>query len=102
MTHVTLYEQLKAAVSAGSEDDVNQLLTRENINDLHEYFCEESLKSQTVCNCCEVLLKEPLEQENTSLVRLLLEHEAYPPEDICASGYQYNHTLTTPLKGYQK
>ena len=60
MTHVTLYEQLKAAVSAGSEDDVNQLLTRENINDLHEYFCEESLKSQTVCRCCAVLLKEPL------------------------------------------
>ena len=44
------------------------------------------------------IAKRAAEQKNASLVRLLLEHGAYPPENICASGYKYNHTRTTPLK----
>ena len=32
------------------------------------------------------------------MLRLLLEHGAYPSEEICAVGYHYNHTRSTPLQ----
>ena len=98
MISLATHEKLKAAVISGTEDDVCELLTRERISDIHGYFCAESPKHLAVCNNCEALLSEPLQQKNSSMLRLLLGHGAYPSDEICAVGFQYNHTRSASLK----
>ena len=98
MDRLITYEKLKRTVSSGSDDDVELLLTRERISDIHGYFCAESPKHLAVCNNCEALLSEPLEQKDSFMVCVLLEHGVYPSDDICAVGFQYNHTRSSPLK----
>ena len=88
------YNTLKTAVSSGIYWDVASLL----MDDVHAYFCEDLPGCPAVCSRCEALLSAPLQTRNTLIITLLLQHGAYPAEELCAAGYQYNHTSSTPLQ----
>ena len=98
MARPVTYEKLRTALNSRSEEGAYQLLSRERISDIHGYFCAESPKHLAVCSNCEVLLSEPLQQKSSRMLRLLLGHGAYPSDEICAVGFQYNHTRSSPLK----
>ena len=97
-TRMDEYNKIKTAVSSGRMDVMEVLWDDLKCTDLHAYFCEELPKLPAVCSRCETLLNVSLQQENTFVLHLLLENGAYPSEDICAAGFAYNHTRSTPLK----
>ena len=41
MSRLAVYNTLKTAVSSGSQQEVSTLLSRQNIHDIHGYFCEK-------------------------------------------------------------
>ena len=95
-----VYKRLKAAVIFGSEINVKELLKRAAIEEIHGYFCDKLPKHASACVSCEELLKPPLRQRDTSMMKLLLSLGAYPPLEICASQYRYGRRgkALTPLK----
>ena len=101
MPRLAVYNTLKTAVSSGSQREVSTLLSRENIHDIHGYFCEKpSAVIASACVRCDELLRTPLQQRDTDMIRLLLKHRAYPPAEICVSEHRYSHRdkPLTPLK----
>ena len=78
-----LYNTLKRAVGSGWQNYtfVRLLLKHEVTCGIHAFFCADLPKCPLVCSRCEELLKMPLQDENTPMLRLLLEHGAYPSED---------------------
>ena len=97
-----LYNRLKAAVSSGSVAEVKNLLARAAIDDIHGYFCEDLPEDDIVyCVSCDELFWTPLQQRNTSMIKLLLLRGAYPPAELCAPT-KYRHgrgdKASTPLK----
>ena len=101
MPRLAVYNTLKTAVSSGSQREVSTLLSRENIHDIHDYFCEKpSAAIASACVRCDELLRTPLQQRDTDMIRLLLKHRAYPPAEICVSEHRYSHRdkPLTPLK----
>ena len=97
-----LYNKLKAAVSSGSVAEVKNLLSRAAIDDIHGYFCEDLPEDDIVyCVSCDELFWTPLQQRNTSMIKLLLVRGAYPPAELCApTKYRYGRgeKHSTPLK----
>ena len=92
------YNKIKTALSSDlSWWDVSRLLRNRFNSDIHAYFCDDLAKSEAVCSRCETLLEEPLRKMDTDMLHVLLQHGTYPPEGICAAGYQYSHTRSTPL-----
>ena len=101
MPRLAVYNTLKTAVSSGSQKEVRTLLSRKNIHDIHGYFCEKpSAANASACVRCDELLRTPLQQRDTDMIRLLLKHRAYPPAEICVSEHRYGHRdkPLTPLK----
>ena len=100
MTRRIIYGRLKAAVSSGSTKEVRSLLSRANIDDIHGYFCKElPAELESVCVRCEALLMESMRYRYSRMVKLLLEHGACPPAEICATQYRYGRRVKpTSLK----
>ena len=109
MSHLVVYNRLKDAVSSGSEAAVYEVLGSDVINhDIHNHLCAAEFlhypplcsSCEAFCSSCEDLLSEPVEREDFGMVRLLLEHGAYPSSDICAYDrrYRYGCKRSTPLK----
>ena len=98
-TRLDQYNKLKTAVSSGFKYTFVKLLLRRDVTSgIHQHFCADLPKRPAVCSRCEALLEKPLQEEDTRTLRLLLKHGAYMSENICAAGYEYNHTRSTPLK----
>ena len=99
-----IYNRLKALVISGSDTLVANLLLYPRIRDIHGHFCADlDADMTTSCVTCEALLRPPLRQrnkQNARLIKLLLQHGAYPPVDVCASEYRYGRRdkALTPLK----
>ena len=95
-----IYDELKTAVNTQSGFKVWELLSRENIDDIHGYFCEElPAERPAACVSCEELLTPPLRKLDSSLIIVLLGRGAYPPVELCASGHRYGKGKpSTPLK----
>ena len=108
MDGVAFYNKLKLAVNSTSERYVWIILhngRHENdARNLHDYMCQDLPKHTSECSRCESLLLLALRVQQggafktNNILRLLLEYGAYPSDDICAAGYPYNHTRSTPLK----
>ena len=79
---VQVYNKIKTAVSSGYIDLMELLSDDLKCDDLHAHFCKELPKRPAVCHRCEMLLKEPVQKSDTLLLRDLLEHGAYPPDDM--------------------
>ena len=101
---LVIYNRLLTAVISGSETQVyDQLCSAAINNDIHGYFCKELLPADNPVSCvnCDVLLVYPMQQLDTSMIALLLDHGAYPPAEICSSGHRYgggHGKPPTPLK----
>ena len=95
-----IYDELTAAVNSESGLKVWELLSREKINDVHGYFCEElPAEHSAACVSCEALLRPPLKKLDAYNIWVLLDRGAYPPVELCASGYRYGKVKpSTPLK----
>ena len=101
MERSTIYNRLKAAVISRSKFKVREVLSLATTDDIHGYFCDElSAEQASACVSCEELFRPALRRRNTNMMKLLLEHGAYPPTEICASEYRYGRRdkPSTPLK----
>ena len=102
MERLAIYKRLKEAVAFGSVFKVLHLLIYADIGDIHGYFCKVLSADDSVhCVSCDALLRPALRQRHTDMIKLLLEHGAYPPTEICTSTedrYCRRKNPSAPLK----
>ena len=101
MEYLAIYNSLKAAVIFGWEYKVSKLLWCAAIDDIHDDLCNKLPEHASACVSCDALLQPPLRQRDIGMIKLLLEHGAYPSVEICASTefrYGRREKASTPLK----